>query len=106
VFSGSCVLRQGSLAPLFVRTDDVDPFVPRTLYLASADAPKAAVYLTVMKRVLEKGASWLETERARIDGMLTSASVSKPKKAELAVKRNVMSAFKPAAVAAAEEAEL
>jgi hypothetical protein len=70
---------------------------------AAADADKAAVYLTVMKRVLEKGATWLATEAARVDGMLASPSVSKAKKAELGIKRHVIAAF--AAPAAPESAE-
>ena len=60
------------------------------------------MYLTVMKRVLEKGAEWLAKEGARIDGMLASASVAKAKKAELGVKRHVMAAFAPPAALAAD----
>lgn len=72
--------------------------------MPAEDADKAAVYLGVMKRVLEKGSEWLDKEAARIDGMLASASVSKAKKAELGVKRHVMAAFAaPAPAADAEE---
>lgn len=78
--------------------------------LAPADAEKAAVYVNLMKRSIEKGAGWLQKEAARVEGMMASSSVSKAKKADLAVKRNVMSAFKAASPAAAavagDEAEL
>ena len=61
---------------------------------ASPPAPSLSNFnLQIMGKVLEKGADYLSKESARLAGMLTSESITKAKKADLLLRKNVLAAF-------------
>jgi protein disulfide-isomerase (eurofung) len=56
-------------------------------------AANRKVYESVMKKISEKGASYLDSEKARIQKFLSSDSVSKLKKGAFRIRSNVLEAF-------------
>ena len=46
-----------------------------------------------MAKIVEKGADYVSKETGRVTGMLASESITKAKKADLMLKKNVLAAF-------------
>lgn len=60
----------------------------------SGDAAKHAQhYMKVAEKVLEKGAAYVEQERARLDRMISSEAVKPQKKTLFMLRRNILDAF-------------
>ena len=49
-----------------------------------------------MSKAVEKGGDYVAKEAARLEGLLSSVSITKAKKAELMLRKNVLAAFKAA----------
>jgi len=58
--------------------------------LTGDDAANGAVYVKVLEKAVEKGVSYLATEKARVDKMLTGGSVSAAKADEMTRKSSVI----------------
>ena len=71
----------------------------------SADAAAAALYVKAFEKIADKGVGYVAKELKRLDGMIADEGVTKSKKAELALRRNVLAAF-ATADAATEQQDL
>lgn len=72
---------------------------------AAGEQASAALYTRIFDKVAEKGKAYVPKELKRLDSMLADEGVSKAKKAEIALRRNVLAAFSEEA-AADEDADL
>jgi protein disulfide-isomerase A6 len=61
--------------------------------LKGVEASYGKVYVSIMKKVVEKGVGYVAAEAGRVGGMLKSSSLSPFKRTELSVKLNVLQAF-------------
>lgn len=59
------------------------------------DKEAAALYVTFMKRALDKGMDYFAKEQARLERMMASGGVAAAKVTEMARKASVLSAFSP-----------
>lgn len=62
--------------------------------LSGQEATYAKQYVAVAEKVLAKGAAYLDTEIARLDGMLSKPSIQDEKKTEFMLKKNILKSFK------------
>jgi protein disulfide-isomerase A6 len=74
--------------------------------VSSSDVTSAALYLRAFDKVAEKGAAYIPKEIKRLDGMLADEGVSKAKKGEIALRRNVLAAFISTAAGEEDAADL
>jgi protein disulfide-isomerase A6 len=61
--------------------------------LTADEAVDAGLYIKAMEKVIEKGASYLTSEVARLNGMVAAESVSPAKKTLFMKRINVLKAF-------------
>ncbi len=115
--AGTAKTAEGGLLPTAGRAPEMDalaagygaaPAGTRAERLASAKASadkRAALYAKVMEKIDEKGAGYVAGEAARVEKLLAKDDVTKAKKGELMLKKNVLAAFSEAAAAEAATAE-
>lgn len=60
------------------------------------NAKFAKFYMIAMKKIIEKGTKYIETEAERLDKLASSSSVSKQKSLEFMVRKNILSSFSSA----------
>jgi protein disulfide-isomerase-like protein len=58
-----------------------------------ANSPHAAWYAKFMSVIIKKGDEWIETERARVKGLLDGGNLSADKVDEFVIRTNVLNAF-------------
>jgi len=66
-------------------------------HAGKATAGPAELYVKTMGKIVEKGATYVAKEAARLAKVLAGDAVAPAKKAELLLKRNVLAAFAPEA---------
>jgi protein disulfide-isomerase A6 len=64
--------------------------------LAVEVKPRGEAYIKLMRKIMEKGKSYVATELARLDGLISSESIAKAKKGDFQLRRNILNAFAPA----------
>lgn len=62
--------------------------------LTGEDAKHAMQYVAVAEKIVAKGLGYLDTEIARLGGMLSKPSIQAEKKTEFQLKQNILKAFK------------
>lgn len=61
----------------------------------AGDKANADTYIALMRKAIDKGDSWMATEKARIDRMLGSGNLNAGKIEEMSIKASILSAFLP-----------
>jgi len=83
-----------ALATKFMTSEDRNAVIEETVKASEAIADKEATfYHKFMKKIVEKGDEYVESETSRLSRMLETGPISDEKRDQFMIRRNILSAF-------------